>query len=247
MSTKNANSQKDHDMTRIAKAEKILSILRDFIGYDLSKLNCLDVGCSNGTMLNIFENSFNFSIGIDDNSISKSISSDIFSKPTTSCVSGNGLSLPFPPNTFDVLICAQVYEHVFDPFKLAQEVYRVTKLDGVVFFSGPNRLAIIEEHYWLPFLSWLPKNIADIYMRLFKKGRIYDIQPFNFWQLRKLWRMFDIYDYTLHIFKKADQFYVKDQAKRYFWLLLFPNWLLEVLKPFYPNFNWILCKSHEKL
>ncbi len=65
---------------------------------------------------------------------------------------------PFPleDESCDLVICAQVYEHVPDDRRLAEEVYRVLKPGGVVFFSGPNWLFPIEGHYHLPFLHWLP-------------------------------------------------------------------------------------------
>lgn len=48
--------------------------------------------------------------------------------------------LPFADETFDIVICTEVLEHVPAGFKAAKELNRVLKTDGVLFVSTPNYL-----------------------------------------------------------------------------------------------------------
>jgi len=50
---------------RLAKAKKIILVLKDFNGGSLKELNCLEIGCSTGIMSDYIANHFKSYIGID--------------------------------------------------------------------------------------------------------------------------------------------------------------------------------------
>jgi len=50
----------------------------------------------------------------------------------------NVSSLPFPENFFDVIICADVLEHLIDPWKVVKELKRYLKPEGYFIASIPN-------------------------------------------------------------------------------------------------------------
>lgn len=50
---------------------------------------------------------------------------------------GDICNIPFPSNTFDVLLCIDVLEHVKDDKKAAKELYRVLKEDGLLILHVP--------------------------------------------------------------------------------------------------------------
>ncbi|OFT87593.1 class I SAM-dependent methyltransferase [Corynebacterium sp. HMSC28B08] len=52
-----------------------------------------------------------------------------------SSVRGSGLDLPFLDNSFDITYSSNVAEHVPDPWRMADEMLRVTKPGGVVIYS----------------------------------------------------------------------------------------------------------------
>ena len=52
------------------------------------------------------------------------------------------LDLPFNANTFDVLICNHVLEHIEDDNKAMQELYRVLKPNGMGIFQIPQDLSL---------------------------------------------------------------------------------------------------------
>ncbi len=70
------------------------------------------------------------------------------------------------------------------------------KPGGFCYFSGNNRVMIMEPHYKLPFLSLLPRPLAHRYMRLAGKGDYYHEKHVSYWGLRELCKKFHIIDYS---------------------------------------------------
>lgn len=98
-------------------------------------------------------------------------------------------SLPFADESFDVVLTNHVIEHVGDVqaqrAHLA-ELHRVLRPDGVGYLAVPNRWMLIEPHYKLIFLSWLPHAWRSVYLRAAGKGNIYDCEPLQMRQAEKL-------------------------------------------------------------
>ena len=124
-----------------------------------------------------------------------------------------------------------------DPKKLFSEIYRVLKPYGVCYLAAINSWWPIEPHYKLPFLSWLPKKWADVYVNVTGKAERYYESPLDFWSLRKLVDKFRVHDYTAKIISNPTKHgYPKS------WEVLRP--LAMTAKYFSPTFFWILEK-HE--
>lgn len=70
---------------------------------------------------------------------------------------------------FDLAIALTVVEHMPQAEKSFDQVYKLLKKGGLVYVTAPNKLWPIESHHFLPFLSWLPLHLANLYVRLFSK------------------------------------------------------------------------------
>lgn len=55
--------------------------------------------------------------------------------PETGTVLGSGMDLPFADESFDVTYSSNVLEHVPEPWRMAQEMVRVTRPGGLIFIS----------------------------------------------------------------------------------------------------------------
>lgn len=53
--------------------------------------------------------------------------------------------IPFPAETFDSVICTQVFEHLNNPFKVAYEISRILKTGGVCLLTVPQTNELHEE------------------------------------------------------------------------------------------------------
>lgn len=81
-------------------------------------------------------------------------------------VCGAGERLPYPPNTFDVILSNEVIEHVQDDRQALVEMARVLKPGGRLILFCPNRWYFVETHgiYWrgryhfgnIPLVNYLP-------------------------------------------------------------------------------------------
>lgn len=97
--------------------------------------------------------------------------------------------LPFADETFDVVLTNHVIEHVGN--EQAQrahlaELHRVLRPDGVGYLAVPNRWMLVEPHYKLAFLSWLPHAWRTPYLRTMRKGNEYDCEPLQVGQTQQL-------------------------------------------------------------
>lgn len=91
-----------------------------------------------------------------------------------------GVDLPFADASFDVVVSNHVIEHVGDARQQTRhlaELARVLRPNGIGYLAVPSRWMPIEPHYKLPFLSWLPQPLADVYVRFTGKGCYYDCRP----------------------------------------------------------------------
>ena len=125
--------------TRQRKANKILQALVIHLKRDdLRGLMCLDLGCSVGIISQTMATAGARIVGVDIDAAALQLAVSERTKHAT-YVLGDVGATPFPDETFDALICSQVYEHSPSLALLASEIYRVLKTGGLCFFSGPNR------------------------------------------------------------------------------------------------------------
>lgn len=88
--------------------------------------------------------------------------------------------LPFPDGEFSIVVSNHVLEHVGDRHAQQghlREIRRVLTEDGYLYLAVPNRWAVVEPHYRLPFLSWFPRSMRSLYVRLCRRGTHYDCDP----------------------------------------------------------------------
>lgn len=229
--------------SRGRKAEKIAAILTEHLGDDLSSLRALDVGCSLGWIAQALSDRFALTVGIDPQRQGLVDAAGGGAKAPR-FVAGDGARMPFGDAQFDVVIYAYVYEHIEEQQAVAGEIWRVLRPGGVCLFSGPNRLAAVEEHFRLPFLSWLPRPLAGLLTQAIRR-RAYDVYPRAWWTLRRMWRRFAIRDYTVKMIADPARYSVEEHVGRGGAISRLPRPLLRALAPIYPNYNWILEKPRE--
>lgn len=109
-----------------------------------------------------------------------------------------GTDLPFADGSFDVVLSNHVIEHVGDEaeqLKHLAELRRVLRPGGIGYLAVPNRWMLVEPHFRLAFLSWLPRSWRSPYLRLAGKGRFYDCEPL---EMRQLERFFERSEVCFH-------------------------------------------------
>ena len=92
----------------------------------------------------------------------------------------DGVELPFDDDRFDVVVSNHTIEHVCGPdaqLGHLREIARVLRPGGVGYLASPTRWALVEPHFKVPLLSWLPPGARDRALRLSGRGSVYDISP----------------------------------------------------------------------
>ncbi len=226
---------------RILKANKILSILEDYLA-DLSNLELLDIGCAGGYTSFVLSEKFKKVTAIDIDCKAIEYAKNNFAKDNITYQLNNLMDLDFKQESLDVIICSHVYEHVPDSQILMDKIYWLLKPGGICYFAAPNRLMLVECHYNLLFLSYLPKWLANYYVRLSNKGTQYYENVLTIWGLKKLVSKFEIIDYTSKIIKNPERYNALDMLVKGTFKYIISNIIVRYLLFIVPTYIWLLKK-----
>lgn len=96
----------------------------------------LDVGCANGYLSKLIKEKGNAVSGIEISEIAAKEAKGHLDE----LIVGNieHMNLPWPEQHFDIIICADVLEHLFDPSTVLVKLRKVLKDNGVLILSIPN-------------------------------------------------------------------------------------------------------------
>ena len=134
-------------MWHSGKVKKITSLIKS---VNEKPKNILDVGCASGWFLSqihlFFPNTDCTGIDVYTDAIKygKSLYKHL------KLFAGDGHTLPFKKNSFDIVICNEVLEHVVDPEKVLQEIKRVLSANGyaVIEMDTGNFLFRFVWYFW---------------------------------------------------------------------------------------------------
>ena len=164
--------------------KRMETVLQLLDGYAMNRsLQVLDVGCGPGVVLEEVFRRGHKGTGLD---VSTSMVDEAnrrlgkFIDTTHPCRSGDIEDLPYPDNTFDVVLCLGVLMYLLSDHKALSEINRVVKPGGLVLLVLPNlvRVNMLFDPYYfyraakhamgsLPrkrmshFTSLVPKNVKS--------------------------------------------------------------------------------------
>ena len=221
--------------SRERKANKILSVLKEH--KTLSKSVLLDIGTGSGHIIALIAKKTRKAVSVDlyDERIEKR--GYEFKKVPSE-------KLPFKDNAFDIAISNHVLEHVPNQALHLSEIHRVLKKGGILYLATPNRWWIMDPHYKLPFITWLPANLAARYLRWAKKKDNWDIYSLSYLALKKLaGKHFEMIDITPKLMKFPSRYGVDAYPLLQKAAKLIPLPLLKACTPLTPTFVYILKKK----
>ena len=159
--------------------------------FDFNRVNInpegtmLDLGCGEGRhIFGVMEKFPDLKcIGLDPHieSLDKALEGlkflESISNTKTNFLSGSAYSLPFSDDSFDLVVCSEVLEHLHDYKDAIKEINRVLKPGGQFLASVPAEFP--EKICWL--LSEAYQNQPGGHLRIFKKNElIKEVAEHNF-------------------------------------------------------------------
>ena len=123
----------------------------NFLHRNTSKLKILDVGAGEKPYKKYFTNSQYESCdskeALEEINLSKNQEHTFYCDITK--------KIPREDETYDIIICSEVFEHINEPQKAASEIYRVLKKNGEFYMTVPQCHGLhMEPHNYFNYLSF---------------------------------------------------------------------------------------------
>ena len=114
---------------------------------DISGHSILDLGCGDGSLTYLIAKKGGIVTGVDNNELGIKFAEENlqniknYGNLIYNFIVASAYEVPFPDDSFDVVVCCEVIEHVHDPEKLIREAHRVLKPSGKFILTTPYRLS----------------------------------------------------------------------------------------------------------
>jgi SAM-dependent methyltransferase len=160
-------------LSNVARGEELLRTLETRFGVPLDGRTAADIGCGFGGMALALRQRFDTVHAFDLEPDRVHWTSRRV--PGVRAAVASVTSLPVDRDTYDLIICNDVLEHVTyaDQHLAVAEFWRTLRPGAYVSIDVPNRLQLIDDHNGLPFGTWLPHPLRKRYVERFSSNRDY--------------------------------------------------------------------------
>ena len=226
------------------EANRILAVCHHYSFRDLEDMTCLYLGDDGDVLINILARNFKkvYTLESDETNPGSSVPSIWGDNIGYFNIADDG-GFEVDDLSVDVVICDRFYSRVDNPPELMSEIYRCLKYNGFCYFSAYNKLSIIEGHYSIPFLSWLPRKLASTILKNRGYAEQYKMKPLSLKNLKKLTDNFWRHDYIGLIRQNPQVFRIDETSDSGGFRLKAPGRLFKYIYPFLPLWIWILTKK----
>lgn len=230
--------------SRLLKARKIVHLIGDATFHSAAR--ALEVGCGSGVISSALHEISGgkleiYAVDVTDNRVDTD--GYRFQKVT-------GTELPYADNFFDIVITNHVIEHVgerSEQLNHLRELKRVMSPTGVIYFAMPNKWRLVEPHYHIAFLSWLPQKISDFLVRVSGRGDYYDCRPLGLLGTQRMFAESELShrDATVRAVRATldiehPRSWITHVANRFL-----PDWVIALCLPIMPTFIYLLDRGDQ--
>lgn len=154
-----------------------------------------------------------------------------------------GTKLPFPDGRFDFIISNHVIKHFAgrEQHMHLAELGRCLRDNGKLYIAVPNRWGLVDAHFRLPFLGWLPRRLARGYLRLMRKADTYEWYPLSRREALRMLQQQGLQaaDVTLEAIRFAGD---SEKTGLLRMVSRLPAWFWRLLRPVVPTLFFVCTK-----
>ena len=134
---------------------------------------CLDLGCGDGYGTKLLASRAKEAVGVDIDGRTIERAVEKYGSENCKFQKYDGKKLPFPEETFDLVACFHVIEHVKDDISFISEIFRVLKKGGDLILSTPNKILRLPrgQKPWNIYhvREYRPLELESVLKRVFKE------------------------------------------------------------------------------
>lgn len=151
----------------------------------------LDVGCGDAGISLPFASDARYNVVAIETAPRRSLAALFRSSHIPiSHAAASGEALPFPSESFDLVLYVETVEHVSSPTAVGKEIERVLRPGGLCYITTPARLRYIlarDPHYQILALLLLPDRWQEQVFRRLRPSLSFDVRHI-FWTVRGIMR-----------------------------------------------------------
>lgn len=169
--------------------KEILHLLYPELEKDLSECSVLDVGCGRGILSCSIAKHVSYLKGIDVNKYAIDCATKLkHHKGIKNADFEIKSIMDFKERKkYDIIFMIDAIEHIKEQQKALDIAMSCLNEGGVFYITTNNKIWPMEGHFFLPFLSYLPKSLANKYVEVFRNGADYNgIFLLSYWKIKKL-------------------------------------------------------------
>ncbi|EHQ07537.1 class I SAM-dependent methyltransferase [Leptonema illini] len=178
-------------------AKPVIDHLMNFINVDVRSKKILVIGAGTGAEFIYFHRLGADCYGVEPSAEGCSIirkKAEIQGIDPSRIIQGGAEKLPFTDQSFDLVYCFTVLEHVNDVRQSIDEAVRVTKKGGYLYFNMPDYRQWWEGHYKMNLPMFLPRWLIRfiLVLRGRNPGFLYTLNMVNAKQIKKIVRRLSV-------------------------------------------------------
>jgi 2-polyprenyl-3-methyl-5-hydroxy-6-metoxy-1,4-benzoquinol methylase len=128
----------DREMNPYEVEKRLRLVFADVLGgVELAGRRLLDAGCGTGLFSKAAVERGALVTSMD---VGPALLAEVAKKCDSERVVGSVMELPFPENSFEIVICTEVVEHTPHPRRAVAELARVVEPNGILVLTTPNRV-----------------------------------------------------------------------------------------------------------
>lgn len=152
--------------------QNILHIAKERGMKNPNELKVLDAGSGDGNFSFAIEKYVKKVIAVEPDDIQYKMGIEKKKKNKSKVIMYKTLIEEFSTNErFDLVFCLTILEHMPNAKASFNNIFKLMNKGSLIYLTVPNKLWPYEYHYNLLFLSWLPLPLANLYVRIFHRGK----------------------------------------------------------------------------